>query len=614
MDTDFYVSSRKLPAYDKYNEEINNFQKEEISQFSLTDNTKSLGKWRWTKRFKWRINDDHTPPEIYNKTLCFSVLVFGVLGAARGYDEGNISGSSSHSSFRETFGFNDPKKSETDVSNLKSNITAMVQLGSIGGCILAMFLVDKLGKVRSLTFVCIIWICAAIIQITSTNIGQLYAGRLIEGFAIGQTTTIGPTYMAEVSPKAIRGLCGCIFSGALYLGIMLGYFANYGSALHISDESNNQWIIPTSMKIPIAGLLLIGSLFCHESPRWLLKVNNPDKAIQALSNIRNLPIDHPYILSEISDINEQISKEKEENSGSSYLEICKTLIFVKSIRYRFFAIILLSHVLGPWTGANAITIYAPDLFALSGIVGKETLKMTAIFGVVKFVSAYICAFFVIDFLGRRKALYIGLIIQLLSILYFSIFLAIVPEASNDNPSLSGSESRASKGAIASLFMSGVGWSLGFNAFMYMIGPEILPIKVRSFAQSLSMALHFANQYGNSKALPKMLIAMNNYGAFFFFVGVMIISMFWAWFFVPELSGRSLESIEEIFKLPWYLIGRKGAQLSPDFSEVNKISHSKDSHGNTYESVINYNLETSKASQEIVGGNSKEDVNSCKEKS
>lgn len=571
---------------------LNNREEIESSHLTVAERQRSDA---WFSSFKSTKNHHQEPPEIYNWALFLSVFVFGILGSARGYDEGNISGSSSHESFRKLFGFNDPNKSESDLSSLKSNITAMVQLGSIGGCILAMFLVDKLGRVRSLQVVCIIWTCAAIIQITSTNVGQLYAGRLIEGFAIGQTTTIGPTYMAEVAPKTIRGLCGCIFSGALYLGIMLGYFANYGSALHIPDNSNKQWIIPTSMKIPMAGLLLIGTLFCVESPRWLIKVNRHDDAAKALSKLRNLPINHPYVLSEIADVNEQLSNEKQEVSGNSYFQLLRELICVKSIRYRFFVIVALSHVLGPWTGANAVTIYAPDLFALSGIVGKETLKMTAIFGVVKFVSAYLCAFLVIDYLGRRKALYIGISLQLISILYFAIFLTIVPEAAEGNVSLFGSKNRASKGAIASLFMSGVGWSLGFNAFMYMVGPEILPLRIRAFAQSICMALHFANQYGNSKALPKMLLSMNNCGAFYFFVGVMFLSMFWAWFFVPEVSGRSLESIEEIFKLPWYLIGRRGAELCPDYSNVSKITPSQKYQDNECEDLVSYILEKFKVS-------------------
>lgn len=47
----------------------------------------------------------------------------------------------------------------------------------------------------------------------------------------------------------------------------------------------------------------------------------------------------------------------------------------------------------------------------------------------------------------------------------------------------------------------------------------------------------------------------------FFSCVTLIGGVWAWFFLPELSGKSLESVDAVFELPWYLIGRKGKELT-----------------------------------------------------
>lgn len=72
---------------------------------------------------------------------------------------------------------------------------------------------------------------------------------------------------------------------------------------------------------------------------------------------------------------------------------------------------IMSQLLGHWSGANNITIYAPEYFALLGITGQnEKLFATAIFGVVKFASAIICALFLVDFLGRKRPLATGIII------------------------------------------------------------------------------------------------------------------------------------------------------------------------------------------------------------
>lgn len=38
-------------------------------------------------------------------------------------------------------------------------------------------------------------------------------------------------YIAEIAPKAVRGLLGALFSTNIMLGVALGYWGNYGSLL-----------------------------------------------------------------------------------------------------------------------------------------------------------------------------------------------------------------------------------------------------------------------------------------------------------------------------------------------------------------------------------------------
>ncbi|KAI3403188.2 hypothetical protein KGF56_004077 [Candida oxycetoniae] len=562
------------------------------------------GKKSFKDRFRFIPDTSDHPPQVFNKTLYFSIFLFGLFGAARGIDEGNISGNLSNPSFIARFGLNNPQKTKDELANLKSNITSMVQLGAIGGAIISMKSVDFLGRVRALQFVCIIWIVGVIIQISSSSVGQLYAGRLIEGLAVGQTAAIGPIYMSEVAPSPIRGLANCIFAGAVYLGIMMGYFVNYGSVLHIPATNNSdggindkQWRVTLSVKLIMSGLIFILSFFITvESPRWLLKCGKTQDAVAKLSKLRHLPNDHPYIIAEISDINEQVMVEKEATKNSSLLNNFKQMFTNKSIAYRFVFIAGATQVLGQWSGANAVTIYASELFSLVGIKGIDKLKMSAVLGVVKFVSAYLAAFFIIDILGRKRSLYIGILGQMCCLLYYAIFLTVVPQAANEGAVITGSAKRASTGALAAIFLSGTFWTVGFNSIQYLIGAEIFPLGIRSFAQSMVMILHFANQYGNSKALPKMMIALNPYGAFYFFVGVLALALVWS-FFLPELKGRSLESIEEVFTLPWYNL-RRCNKLVPDHSQIHKIRYTT-SRGNTGFDHIQYDMEKCKPSVEYV---------------
>lgn len=247
----------------------------------------------YTQAMFWR-EIKNEPKEVLNWRLWVSTIVFGLMGAARGLDEGTISGTVKHDSFKNLVGLEDPDKSESELANLKSNITSMVQIGCILGAIVGFLVNDKLGRVKSFRLQLIVWVIGVIITITSFHgVGQIYAGRFIAGVGIGMTSVVCPTYEVEVAPANVRGLCACLYSGSVYLGVMLGQFSNLGTSLHMSEGDRNQWVVPTSIQIMYAGVFFIGSFFTIESPRWLYKVGRNEEAGVNLSKLRNLPQDHP---------------------------------------------------------------------------------------------------------------------------------------------------------------------------------------------------------------------------------------------------------------------------------------------------------------------------------
>lgn len=77
-----------------------------------------------------------------------------------------------------------------------------------------------------------------------------------------------------------------------------------------------------------------------------------------------------------------------------------------------------------------------------------------------------------------------------------------------------------------------------------------------------MCFHFVNQYGNSRAVPSMLLdrahgGLGPAGTFWLFTVITVIGGVWAWFFIPETAGRSLEGMDRLFTLRWWQIGRMG---------------------------------------------------------
>lgn len=146
------------------------------------------------------------------------------MGSSRGLDEGLIGTTTTLPSFRHLFDLDDPSMSASARANRVSNITSMLQMGSILGAIVAFYMTDKLGRIWATRQLCAIWIIGISIFLASASNGSLamvYVGRFIAGIGVGQTTVVAPTYLAETAPREIRGLCVTIFSGFVYLGIML---------------------------------------------------------------------------------------------------------------------------------------------------------------------------------------------------------------------------------------------------------------------------------------------------------------------------------------------------------------------------------------------------------
>lgn len=413
------------------------------------------------------------------------------------------------------------------------------------------------------------------------NLGMIYAGRFIAGLGIGQTPVVGPVYIAEIAPASIRGLCTCIFTGFVYLGIVLAYFTNYGCQIHMGDTTAARWEVPTSLHVLFASLIFVLTFFQYESPRYLIKQGKNEEALHVMSRLRRLPPDHEYVTNEINAITVNHHKEVEQTEGSGWLGILVEAFTVPKNLYRVILTIG-AQIMSQWSGAGSITLYAPDLFKLLGITGtNESLLVTAVFGIVKLTAAVLCALFLVDFIGRKRSLLIGITLQAIAMIYVAGFLTAVPGLGDEEGyTLAGSEKGPSKGAIAMIYISGFGWALGWNSMQYLLTAELFPLGIRAFCTSLAMTFHFANQYGNARAVPNMLLSTEDggispQGTFWFFAAVTVLGGVWVWLMVPETAGRSLESMDRLFDLPWWKIGRYGNQDAETRDSVEMEATSKD---------------------------------------
>lgn len=161
-----------------------------------------------------------------------------------------------------------------------------------------------------------------------------------------------PIYLAEIAPPAIRGRLVGTYELGWQIGGMVGFWINYGM-INTLPESRNQWLIPFAIQLVPAGILLIGSLFLKETPRWLFTKGRVEQAIANLCWIRNLNPDDTYIVEEITMMEQQI-----HDLPRGFLQPIKEAFEDSKTRWRLF----LGHslfILQNFAGVNAIVSALP---------------------------------------------------------------------------------------------------------------------------------------------------------------------------------------------------------------------------------------------------------------
>ncbi|KAL4935905.1 hypothetical protein BDV06DRAFT_217067 [Aspergillus oleicola] len=492
------------------------------------------------------------PQGIFNAYLFSVIWIFALAGVAKGFDEGLL------------------RFVADEYADTKGWIVSIATAGAVFGCLGSLPINDRVGRRWSLRLGTLVYIAGVLGQgLCGGSLGGLYVSRIISGMGIGVTTIVPPVYISEIAPKAIRGLLTLQYASCQQLGVVLGFFINYGVTKQYAG-TNTQWMLPTLLQLLPAALWGIGTFFCPESPRWLLSVGRHEEASSSLSSLRHLAVDHPVVAGELDSMDSQLLHEHESVGSASLWQLLKETLVPVENRRRFF-LLFMATLFSQWSGANAITQYSPTIFGYLGIVGDEaTFLATGIYGIVKFVSTLLFAVVIVDFVGRRRSLLTGICLQILTLVFVGAYLGATKDMTTDEVKTSPNAERAGTAAIVAIYLHAVAWSIGWFSIPYLIGPEVFPTRIRSLNMSISMALHWAFYFGCSRAMPSLLAATHRWGAFLFFSIICLLGLIYVSLAMPDTTGRSLEALDKLFQRPWYTV-HKIAYANKDDMQIESTS-------------------------------------------
>ncbi|KAG6910709.1 hypothetical protein DXG01_008239 [Tephrocybe rancida] len=510
-----------------------------------------------------RVEDRPTPKEVYNWRVYTASVIAAFAAVMIGYDAAFIGTSIALPSFKAEFGLD--KVSPSKFALISANIVSLYQAGSFFGSVFGYPLGFFYGRKVGLLVTAVVFCIGVILQVVAsskTGLGIIYAGRVIVGLAIGAASNLAPIYVAEISPPAIRGrliglyeLCWQIggvigmFDDLVVIQVLTfraGFWINYGVNIHVKP-GRPQWLIAFAVQFIPGGLLFIGAFFLTESPRWLVSRDRNTQALKNLAYLRNLPEDHAYVAEEYESIEATIAHER-GLVGAGFFGPLRTVFENRMLIKR----LLIGSSLFAWqnaTGINAINYYSPTIFKSIGITGTSTaLLTTGVYGIIKLVGALIWLLFLVDALGRRYLLIVGSIGGALSMYYIGAFIAISKPVATASTGLGA----GGRSAVAFFYIWTIFYSPTWNGTPWVVGAEFFPQHVRTFTQACMAASNWLYGFLITRFTPQMFLAMG-YGVYMFFASLMVLSIFYIFFILPETKQVPLERMEELFEpglKPW----------------------------------------------------------------
>lgn len=292
------------------------------------------------------------------------------------------------------------------------------------------------------------------------------------------------------------------------------------------------WIFPITLfcilcaAVPVAFGLLF--MFQPETPTYLIKHGQKDKAIAAFARLRGKDYDPS---GEIAEIEKQAAKEEELKDqftvqlrsvqGKKSSTICFMLMFYQQL-----------------SGINAVMFYSGDIFKDAGSTIQPELCATII-GVVQ-VIATLFSSWSIDKLGRKVLLMISAGLMAISTLMMTAFFFI-----KDLEYMAKDEiTKIGFLPLLALMLFIVAFSVGLGPIPWLASSEIFPpaimARMSSYAGMFNWFLATCVTLGFGPA-NKLVGA---YTSFFVFTVVSASAVFFVLIVIPETKGKTFQEIQD----------------------------------------------------------------------
>ena len=380
--------------------------------------------------------------------------------------------------------------------------TALV--GCLAGAMVAGAAADRYGRKPLLTVAAVLFTVSAIATGMFNDFTLFNVARFVGGIGIGVASALSPVYIAEVSPKEIRGRMVSMNQMAIVIGILAAQIVNMllakDTGVAESQAWNREWgwrWMFWAETLP-AALFLVMSFMIPESPVFV-----------QLKKARG----------------SNMMKERSEQAG------LKELLQPKYSRMLLLGLIVA--VFQQWCGTNVIFNYAQEIFTGAGFDVDGMFINIVITGIANVIFTLV-ALYVIERWGRRTLILIGagglgLIYLTLGTCYYMQVTGVMMVAL----------------VVAAISV----YAMTLGPVTWTLLAEIFPNRIRGVAMGVCTFALWVGCCTLTFSFPSMNASLGSSGTFWAYSLICICAFVYLWRNCPETKGKSLEELEKELVTP-----------------------------------------------------------------
>ncbi|KAK9234293.1 general substrate transporter [Lipomyces kononenkoae] len=401
-------------------------------------------------------------------------------------------------------------------------IAGFIGLGS--AAIATGILSDFLGRRKTILLGCLLCFGGIFLQFFARSIMMLFGGKILSGLGYGLGHSIGPVFVAEIAPVRFRGVCLAIINVTITLGQWCNALAIYFCQNLSSDLA---WRIPVVTQILFPSvLLLIGIPFLPESPSWLVFNGKIDEAAKSLRVFNGGDYDTDRAIQILQTALEE-AKQSEETKA-------RWIETIRGSNRRRTLLSCMGFACQQLIGASFMAGYVSYFFVLAGVSNP--------FGMGQMVYSFellgnMCSWPLIERVGRRRILLSGMIFMTTTLLITGCVSLIKGPA-------------ALKATVSLMTIWAFVYQMTAGAVVFAIAGETPSPRLRQKTFALNVTTANTLSTVVQLVLPYLINTDKaNLGgkvAFVFF-GPSVPCCIYLYFCLPEMKGRNVAEIEEMYQ-------------------------------------------------------------------